>query len=714
MKLQKPKFYFQSEQAPLLRKKLRALKEVSFDKKIADAALGNTFLVGEDTAIYMFHNVTKGWADFGDDIDWKKFKNTEKTAKVNRLSFLTSLGLMYFLYQRPQYLRKSLSLLRDWWKKNPASSDRAKRDRLVGLIWRSLNAAIRVMNLLWMFYFIKDSKQITQEEKSLIIEVIFDHGKYLYGINSASNYCAVNWQIHELVALAHLGILFPEFKEAEKWKRLAYRKLGEQAKLQFFPDGVHGEGSLSYHLVVAQLYLDALRIAQINHQRVPKDLKKLTQKMVNFAMAALRPDNTLPLVNDSHIIDLKTFILYANQMFPDNNWPRLTNAHSKDLILRYNGQLRNIPPRTDKAASACSEKKSTLFPDGGFAVMRDRKNTQHLFFDANPGWFPHTHAGKLSFDLYAHGKAMVIDAGNCSYDHCEYGRWYRRTLAHNTIQVNSRDQVALKDTWQWDIDYKFKEAMLHPNFKAFIKASKLPKVSIKRWTTNAAFDFIEAEHEGYRSLLNPLTHKRKILYIKGKYWLIIDELRMLPERASFASNYEFLLHFFPGRVKVDRIEKTVTVVKGNVGLQVVPLDKDGIDQLVMTKGKVIYGQRPFSSPFLKYIKIGRNTTFFYTLLFPFRGKPPKIRIDPLLSQRIDPENGTLGVAIKMPEQTDYFIHQPRRARFSDAQKKIDFLGKTLWLETKNRKTRSYFAIDPQKVVFLDKVIYQEKKRQAKT
>lgn len=716
VKLSEPKFFFSFNTAPLLKKILPTAEDFSWQKKIADRALRHTFLVGEDSRIYMFHNVTKGWVHFKDVIDWGKFRNTEKSAKLNRLSFLDSLGFMYFVYGNPVYARKSLYLLRDWCKKNPfAANTKARRIRV---IWSSVNAAIRVVNLLWLYFFLKDSKQISSNDKLFIIETIFLHGKYLYEVNADPRYQYGNWQIHELVALAHLGILFPEFKEAKRWKNLAYENLEKQIKRQFFSDGGQVEGSLSYHTVVAQLYLDALLMAKINRIKVSRKLINFTKKMVDFVIVARRPDGSLPLINDSHIVDIETLKLCAHQMFPENNWSKPRLSFSKGFILRFAGQLRDRNLKNNKDSLYLLTKKSRIFPESGFAIMRNRENTQHLFFDASPAWFPHTHAGKLSFDLYSHGKSLIIDAGNCSYDYPDYLNWYKRTLAHNTIQVNGRDQVMLRDIWQWDVNYNLREIALYPNVKEFLKACKFPKVSIRRWITNEVFDFIEAEHEGYLNLLSPLIHNRKVLYIKGKYWFIIDELRVNPapvhrcgvkrKNPVLSNHYNFLLHFSPGKVQVDSKKKIVNVKNGNVGLLVVPLDKDDIDEMVMTKGRVIYNNKSCLSPFLQYVKHNRSAATFFTLLLPYKGKCLKVETEYLQPQGGASKNGTLAVAMNICGNIVYFIYQPYCREFSDLERKINFWGKILYLESKKRKVSSFLAIDAKDVTLLDKVLFRNK------
>ena len=580
-----PKFYFQSEDKALLKMKINSLAEFSFEKKIADRALRHKFLVGQDDEIYMFHLVTSGWANLGKNIDWGRFKDSEKASKLNRLNFLTSLGLIYFISGKDQYAKKSLWLIKDWYKRNPFRM--ALKNPFSGVPWNSLNTAIRVINLVWLFYFIKDAQKVTDSDKLFLIQLMYQHGKYLYLLNLQPRHESGNWQIHELAALAYLGILFPEFKESASWRKLAYKRLEEQTRLQFFKDGVHGEGSLSYHVVVAQLYLDAIRIARINRIKVSRKLVNFTKKMAEFAIASLKPNRTLPLVNDSHIVDLNTFILCAQQMFPQNNWDRMPVPTTKGFLLRYQRKVRKSSSLKARQFTPAMI-NSRLFSEAGFAIMRNRANTQYLFFDANSSWLPHTHAGKLSFDLYAHGKSLAVDPGNCSYDHFDHGDWYKRTVAHNTIQVDGRDQVLLKDTLQWDLDFNLQQIKPVDNLKSFFKKHKFPKVEIKRWLSNDIFDFISARHEAYLNLTNPLIHSRNILYIKNKYWIIIDELKNIRENLSFASHYEFLLHFLPGKMKRDSQNKVVTVKEKNVGLAAVPLKKDDIDQVAVSKAKIIY------------------------------------------------------------------------------------------------------------------------------
>ena len=51
---------------------------------------------------------------------------------------------------------------------------------------------------------------------------------------------------------------------------------------------------------------------------------------------------------------------------------------------------------------------------------------------------------------------------------------------------------------------------------------------------------MDAEHDGYTRLCQPITHRRRLVNIHDRYWLVLDELR-----GRGTHKYEFLYHFAP-------------------------------------------------------------------------------------------------------------------------------------------------------------------------
>ena len=52
----------------------------------------------------------------------------------------------------------------------------------------------------------------------------------------------------------------------------------------------------------------------------------------------------------------------------------------------------------------------------------------------------HGHPDKLSISVHDGRKELVSDFGTSAYGAPDYTKWYRKTLAHNTVTVDGRDQ----------------------------------------------------------------------------------------------------------------------------------------------------------------------------------------------------------------------------------------------------------------------------------
>jgi hypothetical protein len=44
------------------------------------------------------------------------------------------------------------------------------------------------------------------------------------------------------------------------------------------------------------------------------------------------------------------------------------------------------------------------------------------------------------------------------------------------------------------------------------------------WLSTEALDFADAEHDAYRHLPDPVTHRRRVLFVKPRFWVVVDDL----------------------------------------------------------------------------------------------------------------------------------------------------------------------------------------------
>jgi uncharacterized heparinase superfamily protein len=128
----------------------------------------------------------------------------------------------------------------------------------------------------------------------------------------------------------------------------------------------------------------------------------------------------------------------------------------------------------------------------------------------------HGHADALSFELFAFGRPWLVDSGVFS-THAEWPwrHYFRGTSAHNTVQVDDEDQSQLLDSR---------------------RAAPLARATCRTFSTGANVDSFDGSHDGYERLSDPVTHRRKIWFRRGRYWLIVDHLSGRGEH-KFACNF---------------------------------------------------------------------------------------------------------------------------------------------------------------------------------
>ena len=135
------------------------------------------------------------------------------------------------------------------------------------------------------------------------LNALHDHGDFLFTHFSNHDRCS-NWAAMESSALFQLGVLFPEFKGAAVWKGLGYRRVAHEVRYQFDHHGVHVERTPVYHLVAANAFLQAYRIASRNGIPVPPYMLPILERSAGFLMQLVKPDFTLPMIGDADRISL--------------------------------------------------------------------------------------------------------------------------------------------------------------------------------------------------------------------------------------------------------------------------------------------------------------------------------------------------------------------------------------------------------------------------
>ncbi len=181
-------------------------------------------------------------------------------------------------------------------------------------------------------------------------------------------------------------------------------------------------------------------------------------------------------------------------------------AHPNGEVFRLNDSAWGIAPpagdvvdyarRVLGAAVPGQPPARAIFRDTGYAVCRDGHDL--LVVDAGdvgPSCQPgHAHGDIFSFELSLDGCPVIVDSGVCEYEPGPMRDHVRSTAAHNTIEVDGRDQC---EFWA-----AFRVARRgRPRDVGFSVAPEAFRVS--GW------------HDGYHRLSGKPTHRREFTWRDG-------------------------------------------------------------------------------------------------------------------------------------------------------------------------------------------------------
>ena len=134
------------------------------------------------------------------------------------------------------------------------------------------------------------------------------------------------------------------------------------------------------------------------------------------------------------------------------------------------------------------------------------KEAFHLLCDAGPhGGLTgaHAHADALSFVLSTHGRQVLTDPGTYTYVGPERDE-FRGTAMHCTVVVAAEGSAAPAGPFRW---------------------LRTAHSTVHEWYSHPAVDYLDAEHDGFHRLSPEATHGRAILWRKGAYVIVLDQVR---------------------------------------------------------------------------------------------------------------------------------------------------------------------------------------------
>ncbi len=340
--------------------------------------------------------------------------------------------------------------------------------------WEPYPTSLRLMN--WCAVFLGRFREKTEADHSFLRKLWVSVVRQAEWLDRhLETHLLGNHYLENGAALAFVGSCF-DGGQASGWFAKGDGILREQTAGQILPDGMHFELSPMYHCRV--VYVLAMLRAMRN-ERLSQLLAEPLRRMLKALDAICHPDGRIALLNDS------AFGIY-----------------NEPVELRgFCGDLPGMTPFTPATGEGCF-----ALPDAGYYGWRDGEGNYIIcdFGKVGPDHIPgHGHADIFSFELSLRGHRVIVDSGVGDYDVSEARGYCRSTRAHNTVEVDARDQCELWGAFRVARRGYPQEIAWEPSTTGF---------SLSGW------------HDGYRRLSGRPVHRRRIEWSTRKGLVITDRV----------------------------------------------------------------------------------------------------------------------------------------------------------------------------------------------
>ena len=500
---------------------------------------------------------------FGDPIDWHFDPVAQKRAprvhwsriryldaeamgdhkviwELNRHQHLMVLGRAFQVTRHERYARCFAAHVNSWMNENPPKT---------GVNWASsLEISYRAIAWLWAIELFRDARALTPALLRRMLTYLYLHGRHLE--RYLSTYFSPNTHLTgEALGLLYLGVLLPEFHRASLWKRLGWQILESELPRQVHADGVYFEQATYYHRYTVDIYLHSVLLARSSGITVTRKLLDRLDLAAGHLADLTRPDGTVPLIGDddggrlialedrAHA-DVRSALATAAVVLGRPAYAVVAGGATEEALwllgiegLRVLDEWRGGPPPAHT---------STLYPEGGYAIMRDGwgAEAKHAVIDCGPHGAlscGHSHSDALSIDISVGGCSMLVDAGTYAYTVSPSDRdAFRHSAAHNSVTVDGYSASVSAGPFSWE---------------------HRADARVEQWWTGARVDRCVGSHQGFARLSAPALHRRCVLFVRGEYWVVADTVLA-------SGHHQVIAHYHAaaGSVIIRQSERSARIV----------------------------------------------------------------------------------------------------------------------------------------------------------
>jgi uncharacterized heparinase superfamily protein len=435
--------------------------------------------------------------------------------ELNRHQHWLAFGRAWWLSGEPRFADAIIAQLVSWMTVNPP---------LTGVNWASmLELGFRTQSWLWALHFLlSDARYMSAAQRPWLVDLILGLDRQLTHIEqNLSYYFSPNTHLTgEALALYVAGVALPELAQSARRIDISRRVLMSEIDRQIGRDGGHAERSTHYHRYTLEFYLLALLTAErAGDEEAAAAFGDAVHRLAT-AMRTLADDRGLvPQIGDDdggmlwpiagrQPRDVRDALAHAAVVL---DRPELAPWGVPEETFWIAGASRNVAAAFDRAdegwgtaltASSTPAVETTPLDDMGYIVVRNGEG-DHLVFDVGPHGYlngGHAHSDALSVTLGIGGMPLLLDPGTVTYTMDPALRDRMRSSAlHNTVTIDGRSAAQPAGPFHW---------------------RRRNDAALDALRRNAGFTWVEGRHDGYA----PLRHRRSIVHVTGRGWLIVDHV----------------------------------------------------------------------------------------------------------------------------------------------------------------------------------------------
>jgi hypothetical protein len=540
------------------------------DYKVVVLNTGNLGFDENTLSWSSIEGTTYSWQGDESGTDWNRpaYSHIESAIVMARFNFLPEIAAAYLKtgdeYYASNAFRIWLDFIVDKGNSNPMYS-------------RSIDSGIRLHNLIRVYNFLKDSPSLDPQANSAILKNLWQTAEMLS--KPANFQSGNNHGVFETQGLFGFSLYFPEFIDVSKsggWMDVSMSRLSFLASNLIRADGSYVEATTGYAAGVLADFTNIKRLGYLNNINFHAEFDTRLNQLVTYVMDFSRPDGVQAAFGDS------------------------------DAEENFNGVLRSVvdvyPERTDLlyhitngAQGTLPDHTSSFYPEGKSVFMKTGYTLDDMFMSIDLNSGVHRHPDLNTVTAYAYGRSLLTDPGVYVYGSSPITTWLQKTTeAHSTIEVDGKAQ------------------------------SNPTRSVVNGFSTNNIFDYYEGEHDGYRNNL----HKRNVLFLRNKFWIVSDNLGNSDGKPH---SYKQTWHYTPNaNVTIDPVTgKAKSAYLTGANMQIIPADPSSFTGASVKSGYFSpYGGYYTYADYVAY-EINDTTalTTFDTVLYPTReGEDPNVTV----------------------------------------------------------------------------------------